>query len=682
MKKYKYNINNLDCANCAREIEEMLNNNTNFNNAVVNFSTCKISYESDKDYTLEELNTLIKSVEPDAYITLNEEAEESTSKEYYLSILIIALVIGLLGYFLPLPKIVKIILYLISYSLLLYKTSINAIKLLKKGSGINENALITVSCIGALLIGEVLEGMMVITLYTIGKILEEKAINNSRKSIKDLLDIKEPFAYLVDGKKIVKIPVEEVKKDDVLVVKKGEKVPVDGVIIKGSSSLDTSALTGESELVSVNVSDEVLSGSINMGDVLEIKATNTFSNSTVAKILDLLESATDKKTKTENMVTKFSKVYTPIIIGLAILITIILPLIFKVPFKTSLYRALTFLVISCPCAIAISVPLSYFTGIGTASKKGILVKGSNYLDNLSNTTSIIFDKTGTLTNGTFNVEKIEVLDDKYSKEEIIDILIKGESLSNHPIAKSILKLKKGEIDNSDVLDYKEIEGNGISFKLNKKNVLIGNSKLCGCDIDTDLHLSINGKHVASVVINDGIKENAKETINKLKNSNIKTYMFTGDKKAVALNIGKKLGLDEIKYEMLPQDKFKAFEKVSDNSEVTIFVGDGINDAPVLRRADIGISMGGVGSDSAIEASDIVLMSDELSRIPLAINISKYTKRIIKENLIFAMSVKVVILLLSVFGYANMWLAVFADTGVTLLTILNTLRIMNKFKKEN
>ncbi len=682
MKRYKYNINNLDCANCARKIEEMLNNNTNFNNAVVNFSTCKISYESDKDYTLEELNTLIKSVEPDAYITLNEEVEESTSKEYYLSILIIALVVGLLGYFLPLPKIVKIILYLISYSLLLYKTSINAIKLLKKGSGINENALITVSCIGALLIGEVLEGMMVITLYTIGKILEEKAINNSRKSIKDLLDIKEPFAYLVDGKKIVKIPVEEVKKDDVLVVKKGEKVPVDGVIIKSSSSLDTSALTGESELVSVNVSDEVLSGSINMGDVLEIKATNTFSNSTVAKILDLLESATDKKTKTENMVTKFSKVYTPIIIGLAILITIILPLIFKVPFKTSLYRALTFLVISCPCAIAISVPLSYFTGIGTASKKGILVKSSNYLDNLSNTTSIIFDKTGTLTNGTFNVEKIEVLDDKYSKEEIIDILIKGESLSNHPIAKSILKLKKGKIDNSDVLDYKEIEGNGISFKLNKKNVLIGNSKLCGCDIDTDLHLSINGKHVASVVINDGIKENAKETISKLKNSNIKTYMFTGDKKAVALNIGKKLGLDEIKYEMLPQDKFKAFEKVSDNSEVTIFVGDGINDAPVLRRADIGISMGGVGSDSAIEASDIVLMSDELSRIPLAINISKYTKRIIKENLIFAMSVKVVILLLSVFGYANMWLAVFADTGVTLLTILNTLRIMNKFKKEN
>ena len=683
MKRYKYNINNLDCANCAREIEEMLNNNTNFNNALVNFSTCKISYESDKDYTLEELNTLIRTVEPDAYLTLNEEINDDRNvKEYHLSILIIALVIGLLGHFLPLPKIIKIILYLISYSLLLYKTSINAIKLLKKGSGINENALITISCIGALLIGEVLEGMMVITLYTIGKILEEKAINNSRKSIKDLLDIKEPFAYLLEDNKTIKIPVEEVKINDILVVKKGEKIPVDGVIIKGSSSLDTSALTGESKLVSVKVSDKVLSGSINIGDILEIKATNLYSNSTVAKILDLLEDATDKKTKTETSVAKFSKIYTPIIIGLAIIITILLPLIFKVPFKTSLYRALTFLVISCPCAIAISVPLSYFTGIGVASKKGILVKGSNYLDNLSNTTNIIFDKTGTLTNGDFEVLKIEVLDDKYSKEEIIDILTKGESLSNHPIAKSILKLKKGKIDNSDIKNFKEIEGNGLSFTLDKKRILIGNSKLCNCGVDTDLHLNIDGKHVASIIINDGIKENAKDTIKELKNNNIKTYMFTGDKKTVALNIGKKLAIDEIKYEMLPQDKFKAFETIANNNGITIFVGDGINDAPVLKRADIGISMGGVGSDIAIEASDIVLMSDELKRIPLAINISKYTKKIIKENLVFAMSVKIIILLLSVWGFANMWLAVFADTGVTLLTILNTLRIMHKFKGEN
>lgn len=678
MKKYKYKINNLDCANCAREIEEMLNERDDFKEAVVNFSTCRISYESDKDYSLEELNSIIKGIEPEAYVSLNEE--DNDSKEYHLGTLIIALLVGLLGYFLPIPRIIKIILYVISYSLLLYKTSINAYKMLKKGKGINENLLIMISCLGALFIGEVLEGMMVITLYTIGKILEEKAINNSRKSIKDLLDIKEPYANLIEGKNTVKIPVEEVKLDDVLVVKKGEKVPVDGVIIKGSSILDTSTLTGESEGVKVNPQDEVLSGSINMGDVLEVRATSIFSNSTVSKILDLLERATDKKTKTETSVAKFSKIYTPIIIILAILITILLPLVFKISFKTSLYRSLTFLVISCPCAIAISVPLSYFTGIGVASKKGILVKGSNYLDNLSNGNNIIFDKTGTLTSGSFQVEGLEVLDKDYSKDKVIEILRKGESLSNHPIAKSIVNLKKDKVDTKDIKDFKEISGNGISFKLDDMDILIGNSKLCGCKIDTDLHLNINGKHVASIVINDGIKAGAKEAIKYLKNNNFKTYMFTGDKKKVALEIGHTLGIDEIKYEMLPQDKFKALEDINKN-KITIFVGDGINDAPVLKRADIGISMGGVGSDAAIEASDIVLMSDDLDRIPLAIDISKYTKKIIKENLIFAMSVKVLILLLSTLGYANMWLAVFADTGVTLLTIINTLRIMKKFREE-
>lgn len=678
MKKYKYKINNLDCANCAREIEEMLNERDDFKEAVVNFSTCRISYESDKDYSLEELNSIIKGIEPEAYVSLNEE--DNDSKEYHLGTLIIALLVGLLGYFLPIPRIIKIILYVISYSLLLYKTSINAYKMLRKGKGINENLLIMISCLGALFIGEVLEGMMVITLYTIGKILEEKAINNSRKSIKDLLDIKEPYANLIEGKNTVKIPVEEVKLDDVLVVKKGEKVPVDGVIIKGSSILDTSTLTGESEGVKVNPQDEVLSGSINMGDVLEVRATSIFSNSTVSKILDLLERATDKKTKTETSVAKFSKIYTPIIIILAILITILLPLVFKISFKTSLYRSLTFLVISCPCAIAISVPLSYFTGIGVASKKGILVKGSNYLDNLSNGNNIIFDKTGTLTSGSFQVEGLEVLDKDYSKDKVIEILRKGESLSNHPIAKSIVNLKKDKVDTKDIKDFKEISGNGISFKLDDMDILIGNSKLCGCKIDTDLHLNINGKHVASIVINDGIKVGAKETIKYLKNNNFKTYMFTGDKKKVALEIGHTLGIDEIKYEMLPQDKFKALEDINKN-KITIFVGDGINDAPVLKRADIGISMGGVGSDAAIEASDIVLMSDDLDRIPLAIDISKYTKKIIKENLIFAMSVKVLILLLSALGYANMWLAVFADTGVTLLTIINTLRIMKKFREE-
>ena len=364
---------------------------------------------------------------------------------------------------------------------------------------------------------------------------------------------------------------------------------------------------------------------------------------------------------------------------MAILITIFLPIFTDVTIKESIYRGLTFLVISCPCAIAISIPLSYFTGIGVSSKKGILIKGSNYLDNLSNTSSVIFDKTGTLTNGTFNVSKIEIEDSRYNYDEIIDILIKGESFSNHPIAKSILKLKSTKVDNSDVKDFREIEGQGITFKLGDKNIFIGNKRLCSCNHECMLHLNINGSHVASISVDDGIKESAKETISKLKSYGIKTYMFTGDRKENALVIGHTLGIDEIKYEMLPQDKFSNYESVSKDNKITIFVGDGINDAPVLKRADIGISMGGVGSDIAIEASDIVLMSDEVDRIPLAIDISKYTKRIIKENLIFALSVKVIILLLSVFGLANMWLAVFGDTGVTLLTILNTLRIMKKYR---
>ena len=672
MKKYKYNINNLDCANCAREVEESLNNNELFKNVVVNFSTSKLSYESEHEFTIKELNDLIQKIEPDASVS-SENIE--LKKEYHLSILVIAVLICLLGYFLNIPSIYKTILYVISYTLLLYRTFINAIKLLIKSKTINENFLITISCIGAFLIGDVMEGMMVIVLYMVGKILEEKAINNSRKSIKDLLDIKEPFANKKDNKSIKKVAVEDININDILVVKKGEKVPVDGIITNGKTLLDTSMLTGEAELVEKNINDQVLSGCINMGDAIEIKATSIFLDSTVAKILDLLESATDKKTKTETIVSKFSKVYTPIILILAILLVIVLP-IFNVSLIDSIYRGLTFLVISCPCAIAISVPLSYFTGIGVASSNGILIKGSNYLDALSLTKNIIFDKTGTLTNGTFKVTKIDILDKSYSKEEVITILAKGESYSNHPIAKSILKLTDDKIDNKDIKNYKEIDGKGIIFELNGKKISIGNKNLCNCEEDAILHLNIDSKHIASITINDGIKDSAKETIDELKKLNIKTYMFTGDKKEIALNIGNKLNIEETKYEMLPTDKFEQFEKISNNG-ITIFVGDGINDAPVLKRADIGISMGGVGTDSAIEASDIVLMNDDLDKILKVINISKITKHIIKQNLFFAILVKVIILLLSVFGLANMWLAVFADTGVTLLTILNTLRIMKK-----
>ena len=678
MKKYKYNINNLDCANCAREVLESLNENKDFKNVIVNFNTKKLIYESDKEFTLPELNKLVKEVEPDAFIT---DEEVNIKKEYHFSILVVGVIIGLIGYFVKMPIYLKWILYVISYSMLLYRCIINSLKLLIKSKTINENLLITVSCLGALALKNVLEGIMVITLYTIGKILEEKAINNSRNSIKDLMDLTDKTANIKVGKEVKNILVEDVKVGDILLVKKGEKIGVDGIIKSGTSSIDSSMLTGESEPVFIKEGDKVLSGSINLGDVILVRATSTFEDSTVSKILEMLESATDKKTKTETIVSKGSKIYTPVVLVLSILVMIVLPL-FGVNLSSSIYRGLTFLVISCPCAIAISVPLSYFTGIGVCSKNGILVKGSNYLDSLSSAKNIIFDKTGTLTNGTFKVTGIDIKDeektDEYNKDDIMEILLMGESLSDHPIAKSIMSTSGKFVDNSRVENYKEISGKGITFVLDGKQVSIGNNKIDECTETASIHMHINGKHVASIFINDGIKENTSSVIKSLQKNDIKTYMFTGDKKDVALEIGGMLGIDEIKYEMLPTDKFKAYESV-EKSGLTIFVGDGINDAPVLKRSSVGISMGSVGSDQAIEASDIVILNDELEKIPLGISISKYTKHIIKENLIFAIGVKAVILVLSVLGLASMWLAVFADTGVTLLTILNTLRIIKKFK---
>lgn len=678
MKKYKYNINNLDCANCAREVLESLNENKDFKNVIVNFNTKKLIYESDKEFTLPELNKLVKEVEPDAFIT---DEEVNIKKEYHFSILVVGVIIGLIGYFVKMPIYLKWILYVISYSMLLYRCIINSLKLLIKSKTINENLLITVSCLGALALKNVLEGIMVITLYTIGKILEEKAINNSRNSIKDLMDLTDKTVNIKVGKEVKNILVEDVKVGDILLVKKGEKIGVDGIIKSGTSSIDSSMLTGESEPVFIKEGDKVLSGSINLGDIILVEATSTFEDSTVSKILEMLESATDKKTKTETIVSKGSKIYTPVVLVLSILVMIVLPL-FGVNLSSSIYRGLTFLVISCPCAIAISVPLSYFTGIGVCSKNGILVKGSNYLDSLSSAKNIIFDKTGTLTNGTFKVTGIDIKDeektDEYNKDDIMEILLMGESLSDHPIAKSIMSTSGKFVDNSRVENYKEISGKGITFVFDGKQVNIGNNKIDECTETASIHMHINGKHVASIFINDGIKENTSSVIKSLQKNDIKTYMFTGDKKNVALEIGGMLGIDEIKYEMLPTDKFKAYESV-EKSGLTIFVGDGINDAPVLKRSSVGISMGSVGSDQAIEASDIVILNDDLEKIPLGISISKYTKHIIKENLIFAIGVKAVILVLSVLGLASMWLAVFADTGVTLLTILNTLRIIKKFK---
>lgn len=498
-------------------------------------------------------------------------------------------------------------------------------------------------------------------------------------SVNNLINIKQDYANKKVKDQLIKIEVEDIKVNDILVVKKGERIPVDGIIIKGNSKLDTSALTGESDLVGVKKDSKVLSGSINIDEIFEMKVTNIYKDSTASKILELVEDAADKKANTETFVSKASRIYTPVVLILAVLVGGLLPLFTNINYNESIYRGLTFLVISCPCAIVISVPLSYFTGIGVSSKNGILVKGSNYLDNLSQIDEIIFDKTGTLTTGNFTVTDIKIFGDNYSRDEVTRILTKGESLSNHPIAKSIVKLTDKKINNKDIKNYKEIEGKGIFFELGNKKVAIG-EKDFECNEEARVHFHVDREHIASISIDDGIKEEAFDTIKELKKLNIKTYMFTGDKKENALEIGKQLGIDEIKYEMLPTDKYHEYEIIDKEGKKVAFVGDGINDAPILKRADIGVSMGGIGSSSAIEASDIVIMNDDLIKIPKAINISRYTNSIIKQNLIFAISIKIIVLLLSVIGVATMWFAVFADTGVTLLTILNTLRIMKKYSK--
>lgn len=677
--RYKYTIHNLDCANCAREVEETLAKDPRLDHVSVNFNTSKVSFDSETKIALDELNRLVQKAEPEAYLTDNASVDDVPAKPLRQTIiLVIALAIGTIFYFAPLPTAVKILGYIVAYSILLYRTARNAIKLLFKSHTLNENALITISCIGALCIGEILEGMMVIALYTIGKILEAKALDNSRRGVQELLDLKQPYANLLDPKtkQIQKISVDDIKIGDCIVIKKGEKIPVDGVITKGETTLDLSTLTGESLPVKVARNSSILSGSVNTGNVIHLRVEKTFASSTVAKILELLEDATDKKAKTETIVAKISKVYTPIIILLSLLTIFLLPTIFHLSFSDAAYRSLTFLVISCPCAIAISVPLSYFTGIGTASKHGILIKGSNYLDNLSSAKNVIFDKTGTLTSGKFSVTNIEVFDNTYSKDEVIVLLVAGETLSGHPIASSILKLRPKHAKLPKVKNFQEITGQGITYTVKNQRISVGNLLLCPCQENALLHVHINNRHVASVTISDSIKPSAVETIQALEKRDLTTYMFTGDKNSVAKSIGRELGIDHIYAEMLPTDKFHHFETIAKNAP-TIFVGDGINDAPVLRRADIGIAMGAAGSESAIEAADVVIMNDDLAKIPYLLKLSDFTKHIIYQNLIFAITVKILILIASLFGLANMWFAVFADTGVTLLTILNTLRILRK-----
>ena len=695
MKKYEYEIAGLDCAACANEIQEGLNKNPEIKNANVNFAKMKLTYETDT-LSKEGIEKIVQSIEPEVELLeanskskdlKNEKAQKENRKKLWIHILrlVIGAIVAGVGLYIPMPKVASTIFIVLGYAVLLFKTVKNAVKLLFKSKTINENLLITISCIGAYLVGKSSEGLMVIILYEIGKILEEKAINKTRKSISDLMDIKPEYANLKKGDEIEIVEPSEVKVGDIVVAKQGEKIPLDGVVVKGTASLNTASLTGESKPQDVDENDIVLSGSIVLEGLLEIKVTEKYENSTVSKILELVENATDKKAKTETFVNKAAKIYTPIVIGIAILVGIFLPLISNVTYggeNGSIYRALIFLVISCPCAIAISVPLCYFSGIGKSSKEGILIKGSDYLDELKDVKEIVFDKTGTLTKGQFGISKIEVYSDKYVENDVLKYVVWGESYSNHPIAKSIVRNAKN-VETKKVENYEEITGKGIKYNIDGKTVLVGNSSLVGKEDEvaesTKIYLKIDDELVGAILLKDEAKHGTKEAIQALNSRGIVTKMFTGDNKKAAKQIAEELGISEFEAEMLPDQKYseleKELEKYKGTNGKVAFVGDGINDSPVLARADVGISMGGVGSGSAIEASDIVVMTDSIDRIDCAIDISKKTSKIIKQNLIFSIGVKIVVLILSVFGVANMWEAVFADVGATLITVLNSLRIL-------
>lgn len=685
MKNYKYILEGLDCASCAKKVEDKIASTDGYEDVTVNFSTLKLSFKTNKNNPKKEIIEIVKALEPDVNVVDMEESnKKKDSKEsFHIARIIIGILIYFLGTKLNFNTNIQIVFIIVSIIILLSRTMKKAFMQIRKGV-LDENALITISVIGACLVNKVMEGVMVITLYEIGKILESKAISKTRKSISDLMNIKPEYANLKNGEEYQQVNPEEVNVGDIILVKTGEKIPLDGIVLKGEAELDNSALTGESAFVKVKEKSKVLSGAINVQGILEIKVEKNYENSTVSQILNLVENATDKKAKTETFVAKAAKIYTPIVLGLALLVAIFMPILIKgSTYYDSIYKALIFLVISCPCSIAISVPLSYFSGIGKASKKGILIKGSDYLDGIKDIGQILFDKTGTITTGKFKVSKIKTYNGKYSKNEILNYFAMGESFSNHPLAKSILEMVNDEIDTTKVKDFEEISGKGLKYTYNNMEIKIGNAEFVDskekiAEKGTILYLKIEDEITGGIVLTDEIKSDAKETIKQLKELGIKTKMLTGDKKEVATRIAKEVNIDEVKSEMLPQDKYNELEKVLDNNitgKKVAYVGDGINDSPVLARADIGISMGGIGSSSAIEASDMVIMTDELKKIIEAIQISKKTNRIIKENLIFSIGVKILILLLSLLGIADMWEAVFADVGTTLITIFNTIRIL-------
>ena len=678
--KYKFYIENLECANCAKKIEDVLNKDDKISSATINFATSKLSLRTDIKEPLAYVRKIVKEVEPNAIIINNPN--QDVKKDHYFYLLLGGLM-GLIGILIKVPFWLRIILIIGSYLLLLHRTFIVAIKQLQKKI-ISENFLIVISCIGAFILGEIEEGLMVIFLYELGKVIENKALNRSRKSITDLMDIKQETVNLKEENTIVKVATGSVKKGSIIVVKEGEKIALDGIVIKGSAYLDTSAVTGESVPILVKENDKVLSGTINQKGLLEVKTTSLYEESTVNKILELVESATERKAKTETIVSKYASTYTILVLLISVLVAVFLPLFTDITYLDSIYKGLTILVISCPCAVAISVPLAYFSAIGASSRAGILIKGSNFLDNLRNISHIIFDKTGTITTGEFVVSEVIIFDHDYKKNDVLMLFAKGEAFSNHPLAKAIIKKYNHKVKTDDVKNFKEEAGMGISYVHNNNKIKIGNYKYCQIDDKNKnkIYLQVNGKVVAALLVVDEIKPNAERVIDKLQKMHIKVSMFTGDTKEKALEMAHFLGINNCQYEMLPQDKYHQLEKIlssKNTDDIISFVGDGLNDAPVIALSDLGISMGNIGSDSAIEASDVVITNDNLDKIIKAINISQKTNSIVKENIIFALTVKISVLILSFVGISTMWQAVFADVGVTIICLLNTLRLLKNKK---
>ena len=601
--------------------------------------------------------------------------------------IIISFILLILAFILKLDNtIINNILFITSYIIVGYDVILKALRNITRGKVFDENFLMTIATIGAFFIGEFPEAVAVMLFYQVGELFQSYAVDKSRKSVASLMDIRPDYANLYQNKKTERVDPNKVKVGDIILIKPGEKIPLDGIVVEGNSLLNTLALTGESMPRSVTEGDEVLSGCINNEGILKVKVTKEFGESTVSKILDLVENASSRKSKSENFISKFAKYYTPIVVIIAILLALIPPLLTDTNFKTWIYRALSFLVVSCPCALVISIPLSFFGGIGASSKIGVLVKGSNYLEALANTEIVVCDKTGTLTEGIFKVQKVNAID--YSKEDLLKYTSYAENYSNHPIALSIKEAYGKDINEKLVTKTKELKGKGVSAKVESKEVLVGNEKLMeeynidyikSNDIGTVIYIAIDNKYAGSIIISDKIKDDAYKAVKEFRKNNVKKIvMLTGDREEISKKVSKELNLDKYYAELLPQDKVKKVESLMKEKSIDgklVFIGDGINDAPVLALSDIGVAMGGLGSDAAIEAADIVIMTDEPSKLANAIKISKKTMQIVKENIIFAITVKILVLLLSAIGATTLWCAVFADVGVSVIAIINALRIL-------